>query len=73
MVQFEPYEGRLAVRVLKILEPVQDLVEGYKGFIHRPVEGELVQRSHATGVVTRPMAESVKELTSFPVHFEDLP
>jgi hypothetical protein len=64
------------MRVLKIVEPVQDLVEDYDGRICRPKEGELVQRSgfkHPdAGVVRKPIGESVKEL-NLPVHFEDLP
>ena len=75
LVRLEPYNDRLAMRVLKILEPVQDLIEGYDGRIHRPKEGELVQRSgfkHPdAGVVKKLIGESVKEL-NLPVHLEDL-
>jgi hypothetical protein len=77
LVQFEPYDGKVALRILKIIEPVPDLLKDYDGYIHRPVEGALVQRSQCNfdmpTVVVRDLKANMKDALKLPINFEDLP
>ena len=65
------------MRVLKIMEPVYDLLEDYDGYIHRPVEGALIQRSQHNSntltVVVRDSKSNMKDALMLPINFEDLP
>ncbi|KAF8332493.1 hypothetical protein F5887DRAFT_920986 [Amanita rubescens] len=66
-----PEQGQLAIRVLKIIEPVKALVENYDGYLHQPTEGVLVQRSNmALPVPARRLYQAVATL---PLNFDDLP
>jgi hypothetical protein len=71
LVQLERYvlreKEKVAFRVLKVVEPVKDLIEGYDGYIQRPTEGSLIQQSNSIPV-TRPKRSIV-----LPHDFEDLP
>ena len=74
MVRFERYGGeKLALRVLKILEPVQNSDSDYDRFICRPTEGELIQRlsGDKTVVVTRSL--NMKDALTLPMNIEDIP
>lgn len=73
LVQFEPYGDMLALRVVKIIEPVQDMLKDYDGFVHRPTEGALVRRSPLKLVTRRIKAIRTKDALMLPVNFEDLP
>lgn len=77
LVQFEPHKDRMAMRVLKIIEPVQDLVQDYDGYVHRPKEGAPLERSSVHSgkptVVVRYLREAMKDALMLPVNFEDLP
>lgn len=73
LIQFEPFEDKVAMRVVKILEPVQDMIKGYDGYIHRPIEGELIRRSVSTLVTRRIKAGRAKDASMLPVNLEDLP
>ena len=85
MVQLEPYtsperpeENEVALRILKIIEPVQDPVKDYRGPILRPIEGTLLQRRPlrrdiTTIVSTSLNARGMKNAAMLPVNFEDLP
>ncbi|KAF8347401.1 hypothetical protein F5887DRAFT_30134 [Amanita rubescens] len=74
VVQLEPRRSKIekvALRVLKIVEPVKDLIEDYDGYVQRPTEGALIQRSYYF-----PAAElrtSLKDAAVLPYNFEDLP
>ena len=75
MVQLERYgEDKVVMRVLKILEPVQDLVKDYDGSLCRPTEGELIQRlsDDKPTVVTRSVS-MMKDALALPTNLEDLP
>ncbi|KAF8350382.1 hypothetical protein F5887DRAFT_1069406 [Amanita rubescens] len=86
-VRLEPYmcprypnDDRVALRIIKIVEPVQDLVKDYDGHVHRPTEGMLVQRSmlgsHTDPLVTITTSLDVPMMTHatvLPVNFDDLP
>lgn len=76
-MQFEPNgDHQLAMRILKIVEPVQDLIKDYDGRIRRPVEGELVKISDGRGGTTdvmRHMGVSMEDALKLPVHLEDVP
>ena len=72
MVQLERYgDDQVALRVLKILEPVRDLVKDYDGPLCRPTEGELIQEllGDKTAVVTRNLSDAL----TLPINLEDLP
>ena len=67
------------MRIIKIVEPVQDLVKDYDGHIRRPTEGMLVQRS-MLGTHTDPLVVTTSldvammtHATVLPVNFDDLP
>ncbi len=70
----------MALRILKIVEPVQDLVKDYDGRVHRPTEGMLIQRSMLGGSHTDPLVVTTSldvammtHATVLPVNFDDLP
>lgn len=73
LVQFERYKDKLALRVVKIIEPVQDMLKDYDGYVHRPTEGALVRRSRSTLVTRRIKANRTKDAMMLPLNFEDLP
>ena len=58
----------MALRVLKVVEPVQDLIEDYDGYLQRPTEGSLIQRSDSIMTRTKYAA-----MAALPYDFEDLP
>jgi len=66
-----PEKERLALRVLKIVEPVKDLIEEYDGFVQRPTEGALIQRLDYVPLSSLKM--SMKDAAVLPHNFEDLP
>ena len=60
----------MALRVLKIIEPVKALLEDYDGYVHQPAEGALIQRSN----VDIPVASfGLKGAAILPLNFDDLP
>ena len=61
----------VALRVLKIVEPVKDLIEDYDGYIQRPAEGELIQRTGS--IPMRSLRTSMKDAAVLPHNLEDLP
>ena len=63
----------MALRVLKIIEPVKALIEDYDGHVHRPTEGALVQRSNIANRVPFFNLSSLKGTASLPLNFDDLP
>ena len=75
MVQLERYgEDKVALRVLKILDPVQDLAKDYDGFVYRPMEGELIQRhGKSESIVVTRNPSMMKDALTLPMHLEDLP
>ncbi|KAF8350351.1 hypothetical protein F5887DRAFT_1069382 [Amanita rubescens] len=82
LVRFEPLvtnpkhpeQDLLALRVLKIIEPVKVLVEDYGGYLHQPTEGALFQRSNISYPVPAFKSHhSLKALTTLPLNFDDLP
>ncbi|KAF8351045.1 hypothetical protein F5887DRAFT_1155265 [Amanita rubescens] len=76
LVQMERYvhcqRSKVALRVLKIVEPVKDLIEDYDGHIQRPTEGALIQRSTFTPVANLNTL-LLKCAAVLPHNFEDLP
>ncbi|KAF8350380.1 hypothetical protein F5887DRAFT_298767 [Amanita rubescens] len=81
LVRFEPFvnpkrpeQDLVALRVLKIIEPVKALSEDYDGYIHQPTEGALIQRSNiGRSVVEFRLNESLKAAATLPLNFDDLP
>ncbi|KAF8350353.1 hypothetical protein F5887DRAFT_1125901 [Amanita rubescens] len=82
LVRFEPLvtnpkrpeQDQVALRVLKIIEPVKALVEDYDGYLHQPTEGMLVQRSHVGyPVASLRLDQSLKAAATLPLNFDDLP
>ena len=72
MVRLERYgEDRLALRVLKILEPVQDLVKDV--VLCRPTEGELIQRLSGDKPVVVTRSLNMKDVLALPMNIEDIP
>ena len=72
MVRLERYgEDRLALRVLKILEPVQDLVKDVA--LCRPTEGELIQRLSGDKPVVVTRSLNMKDALALPMNIEDIP
>ena len=64
----------MALRVLKIIEPVKALIEEYDGHVHRPTEGELIQRSNVgLPVAFFKLNKSLKGAAILPLNFDDLP
>ena len=61
----------LAFRVLKIVEPVKDLIEVYDGYLKRPTAGALIQRSRSIAAAS--LKTSMKFATVLLHNFEDLP
>jgi len=77
VVQLERYvspkfskEGAVALRVLKIVEPVKDLIEDYDGHVQRSTEGALIQRSDRIPV--KELKTSMKDAALLPHNLEDL-
>ncbi|KAF8347384.1 hypothetical protein F5887DRAFT_881885, partial [Amanita rubescens] len=75
VVQLERYvcprrpEKELVVfRVLKIVEPVKDLIKNYDGYIQRPTEGALIQRRDSI-----PAMILKEDAAILPHNFEDIP
>ncbi|KAF8350356.1 hypothetical protein F5887DRAFT_297990 [Amanita rubescens] len=69
-----PNQDQVALRVLKIIEPVKSLVEDYDGYLHQPTEGMLVQRSHVGHpVAALRLDRSLKAAATLPLNFDDLP
>ncbi|KAF8347418.1 hypothetical protein F5887DRAFT_1281109 [Amanita rubescens] len=64
-------KGRVALRVLEIVEPVKDLIKDYDGFVHRPTEGALIQRSKYIPMTS--LKTTMKGAVILPHNFEDLP
>ena len=63
----------MALRVLKIIEPVKTLLEDYDGYLHHPAEGALIQRSNVKfPVVSFRMNQSLKGAAILPLNFDDL-
>ncbi len=78
MVQLERFVGpqyskgeAVALRVLKIVEPVKYLIEDYDGYVQRPTEGALIQRSNRIPV--QDLKTSMKNAAFLPHNLEDLP
>jgi hypothetical protein len=65
-----PMEEMVALRVLKIVEPVKDLIKDYDGYVQRPSEGVLIQRSKYTPTLS--LKTSMKGAAILPHNFEDL-
>ncbi|KAF8721892.1 hypothetical protein AX14_010127 [Amanita brunnescens Koide BX004] len=61
LVQLEPYKDKLTLRVVKILESVQD----HDGYVYRPTPSTIARRSF------KPLC--TKDALMLPVNFEDLP
>jgi hypothetical protein len=61
----------VAFRVLKVIEPVKDLLEDYDGHLQRPTEGALIQRSNSFPVTS--LKTSMKSAAVLPDNLEDLP
>ncbi len=69
-----PEQHQVAVRVLKIIEPVKALVDNYDGHVHQPTEGALIQRSNTRSpFATFGLNQSLKGAVILPVNFDDLP
>ena len=81
LVRFEPFvnpkrpeQDQVALRVLKIMEPVKALVEDYDGYLHQPTEGVLIQRSNIGYPVSAfGLNRSLKAMATLPFNFDDLP
>ena len=74
MVQLERYgEDKVALRVLKILEPVQNSDSDYDRFICRPTEGELIQRLSGDKPVVVTRSLNMKDALTLPMNIEDIP
>jgi len=80
LVRFEPSvnpkrpeQDQVALRVLKIIEPVKTLVEDYDGYLHQPTEGMLIQRSNMAHPVPRLRLQTLKAAATLPLNFDDLP
>ncbi|KAF8347386.1 hypothetical protein F5887DRAFT_1172479 [Amanita rubescens] len=67
-----PEEEAVVLRVLKIVEPVKDLIEDYDGHVQRPTEGALIKRIRSTSFPATILKTSVKGLAVLPHNFEDL-
>ncbi|KAF8350383.1 hypothetical protein F5887DRAFT_1069407 [Amanita rubescens] len=81
LAQLEPYrcprrpeKNTVAFRIVKIVEPVQDLVKDYDGHLLRPTEGMLLHRPISPHkVVVRSLdTKSMKDTAMLPINFEDL-
>ncbi|KAK2464227.1 hypothetical protein APHAL10511_003684 [Amanita phalloides] len=74
LVRFESSpdkEKRVALRILKIVEPVHERVKDYDRFVRPPAQGELIQRGQTPAVVTRSLnTNGMMGIASLP---EDLP
>jgi len=66
-----PEKEMVALRVLKIIEPVKDLIKDYDGYVQRPSEGALFQRSKYTPVSS--LKTLMNGVATLPHNFEDLP
>jgi len=81
LVRFEPSvdpkrpeQDLVALRVLKIIEPVKALSEDYDDYVHQPTEGALIQRSKkGRSVAEFRLNESLKAAATLPLNFDDLP
>ncbi len=66
------FRGLESLRVLKIVEPVKDLIEDYDGYVQRPTEGALMQRSDSY-IPVKDLKTSMKDAALLPHNLEDLP
>jgi hypothetical protein len=66
-----PMKEMVAFRVLKIVEPVKDLVQDYDGYVQRPSEGVLIQRSKCPSAFS--LKTTMKGAAILPYNFGDLP
>jgi hypothetical protein len=75
LVRLEPYvrpKGEItAMRVLKIVNPVKDLIEDYDGYVQRPTEGSLIQRLGSFPVID--LNISMKDVAVLSHNLEDIP
>jgi hypothetical protein len=63
-----PEKEMVALRVLKIVEPVRDLIKDYDGYVQRPSEGALFQQSRCIQA-----SALMNSAATLPHNFEDLP
>ncbi|KAF8347399.1 hypothetical protein F5887DRAFT_1072391 [Amanita rubescens] len=63
-----PEKEVMGLRVLKIVEPVKDLIKDYDGHVQRPFEGALFLQSRCT-----PESTLMNGAATLPRNFEDLP